>query len=292
MLYTLENATIKITADTQGGEMHSLTHKPTGEEYLWNGDPAYWKYHAPLLFPIIGRVIDHTYRVNGQNYELPQHGFARISQFALTAQTAESLTFTLQSSPQTNAVYPFAFAFDITYTLLADGVETRLTVHNKDAKPILFSLGSHPAFLCPLDSSDALTDCYLEFSERETAPILPLAKSGFLSHTPQPYLQDESVINLHQDLFHNDALIFHQLRSKSVAIKSKNNTKSLAITIDEFPFVGIWAPASGAPFLCIEPWHGHCDYDGFTGEFSEKAGIITLPVGESFTCSYQMKITP
>lgn len=291
MLYTLENEWIKITANTHGGELHSLTDNKTGTEYLWNGDAAHWKYHAPILFPIVGRVIDNQYRVDGKTFELPQHGLARTSEFTCSEQTDESITFSLQSSPQSREVYPFDFSLQITYTLLHNSVKTSLTVNNTDTKPIIFSIGAHPAFMCPIDSGESLTDCYLKFSEKETAPILPLASTGFLSRQPQPYLQNEDEIMLKKELFQNDALIFHKLKSKTITIKSRTNNKSLCMDISQFPFVGIWAPVKGAPFLCIEPWHGHCDYDGFTGEFADKEDTITLSPAKSFCCAYTVSIT-
>lgn len=291
MLYTLENEWIKITAATRGGELQSLTDKKTGTQFLWNGDPTYWKYHAPILFPIVGRVTGNQYRVDGKTFALPQHGLARTSEFTCVEKTESAVAFSLQSSPETLAVYPFQFSLRIAYTLEKNSVKTTLTVQNIDTKPLVFSLGAHPAFMCPIEPGEALTDCYLEFSEAETAPILPLAPSGFLSREKQPYLHGENKIMLHQDLFQNDALIFHRLKSKTIAIKSKKSAKALCIDISEFPFVGIWAPAKGAPFLCIEPWHGHCDYDGFSGEFADKEDTITLPAGESFHCSYAMSVT-
>lgn len=291
MLYTLENEQIKITADTRGGELHSLTDKQTGTEYLWNGDPAHWKYHAPILFPIVGRVTGNQYRVGGKTFELPQHGLARTSDFACSEKTAASITFSLQASSQTLAVYPFQFLLEITYTLLHNGVKTTLSVKNTDTKPIIFSIGAHPAFMCPIDPAGSLSDCYLEFSENETAPILPLAPSGFLSRQKQPFLNGENKIALKKELFQNDALIFHRLKSKTIAIKSKANRKALCIDISEFPFTGIWAPAKGAPFLCIEPWHGHCDYDGFNGELADKEDTVKLAAGETFRRAYTVSVT-
>lgn len=291
MRYTLENDTIKITASTKGGELHSITGKKTSTEYLWNGNKNYWKYRAPILFPIVGKVIDDRYRTDGQSYELPPHGLARISTFALLEQTKSSLAFELKSSPESLKLYPYRFALRISYTLGDHAVTTTLQVINQDTKPILFSIGAHPAFLCPIDPADRLEDCYLEFSETETASILPLAATGFISRTPQPYLNHTKQLDLKKELFHNDALIFHKLSSKTVAIKSRNNTKALTVSIDEFPWLGLWAPKDGAPFLCIEPWQGHADFDGFTGEFRDKAGIVSLAEGQAFSRSYTIAIT-
>ena len=118
MLYTLENDTFQLTASEHGGEPHFFSRKKTNTEYLWQGNPNYWKYHAPLLFPIVGRCINNKYRFNDKTYELPQHGLARTSEFILVEQGPQMLTFELKSSPQSLTIYPFEFIFQVTYTLL------------------------------------------------------------------------------------------------------------------------------------------------------------------------------
>lgn len=290
MLHTLENDTIKITADTRGGELHSITGKQAGTEFLWNGDPAYWKYRAPILFPIVGKVIDGQYRVGGKTYELPQHGLARISEFTLAEKTADSISFRLASSAASLKAYPFHFALTIAYTLGENTVTTALRVENPGGEAMPYSIGAHPAFLCPIDPADDITDCYLEFSEAETASVLPLTPRGYLSRETRPYLSSAKTLALSGELFQHDAIIFERLASKTLAIKSKRSAKSLEISIADFPFLGIWAPADGAPFLCIEPWQGHSDFDGFTGEFKDKAGVVELSPGKSHVYRYQVKI--
>jgi len=290
MLYTLENGNFQLTASDHGGELHSLYSKKTNTEYLWQGNPNYWKYHAPLLFPIVGRCLNNQYRVNEKTYELPQHGLARTSEFTLIKQGPQTLTFELKSSPVSLTVYPFEFIFQITYTLQDYGVKTTLNIKNPVSEQLLFSVGAHPAFMCPIDPADDLDDCFLEFSETETASIIPLSDKGFLTHQHTPYLIDTKKLALHKDLFENDALIFDTLKSSTVSLKSKHSAKSLTMDFHEFPFFGIWAPKNGAPFLCLEPWHGHADYDDFTGDLKTKAGILSLPQNKEFTCGFTVTI--
>ena len=76
---------------------------------LWQADPAYWKRHAPVLFPNVGRNYKDIWRLNGKEYPSRQHGFARDSEFICTDITDTSLTFVLKSSEETLNVYPFAF---------------------------------------------------------------------------------------------------------------------------------------------------------------------------------------
>lgn len=178
MLYTLENENIKIVASTHGAELNSITSKKDGTEYLWNGNKNYWGYHAPVLFPIVGKVKDGIYRVDGKEYNLPQHGLARVREFELVEKTDNKLVFELSYSEDTLKIYPYKFSLKITYSLGQDGVTTAYTVENKDDKTIYFSIGAHPAFMCPIKGGEIINDYYFEFNEKETTDIMIINKDG------------------------------------------------------------------------------------------------------------------
>ena len=290
MIYSLENSSIKITASTHGGEIHSITSKVDGTEYLWDGNPECWKYHAPILFPIVGKVVDSKYRVDGKTYELPQHGLARTSEFKLDSKTDNEVTFELTFSEESLKVYPYKFSLKSTYTLDDNTVKVTYSVKNLDNKKIYFSIGTHPAFICPITQNEKLEDCYLEFSEKETSDRKVLTTEGYLSHNENECLNSTDVLTLSKELFKDDALVFDNLKSDKITIKSRNNSKALTVDFNGFPYMGIWAPKAGAPFVCIEPWFGHADYEDFNGEFSKKEGIITLEVEKEFSCTYKVTV--
>jgi len=290
MIYTLENSFIKITASNQGGELHSLTSKDDNTEFLWNGDPAFWKYHAPILFPIVGKVKDLKYKVNGHEYTLPQHGLARVSDFNLVSKTESEITFALKYSEESLKVYPFKFSLRIKYTLINNSLNISYSVKNIDNKKIYFSIGSHPAFMCPLKKDESLEDYYFKFNSRETASIMCLNKDGYFLKDRLPFLDSSDTIQLSNELFQNDALVFSDLASDEICICSKNHSKTLTFNFSNFPYLGLWAPASGAPFICIEPWFGHADYEDFNGDFTEKEGILSLEENRIFECNFSVTI--
>lgn len=290
MIYSLENSTIKITACTHGGELHSLTSKEDGTEYLWNGNTEYWKYHAPILFPIIGKVMDSKYIVDGKVYELPAHGFGRTSEFELLEMGNDFITFHLKYSQDLLKLYPYKFSLYITYTLQENSVKVTYTVLNLDDKEIHFSIGAHPAFMCPIEKDDLLENCYLEFNKNETISVYGVNKDVYLSRKTEGFFNNENILSLSKKLFKNGLLMFNGLKSNNVAIKSNNNNKSLSVEFDEFPYLCLWAPESGAPFLCIEPWFGHPEYEDFSGEFKDREGTVSLKVGEKFNCTYKISI--
>lgn len=287
MIYTLENEHLKISLSNHGGELHSIRGKKDNTEFLWSGNEAYWKYHAPILFPIVGKVFNGKYSVDGKTYELPQHGLARVRDFEMIEQTNNSISFKLNYSEDTLKVYPFKFSLIIKYTLNDINLSIDYIVKNLDDKEMYFSIGAHPAFMCPIEN-DNFDDYYFEFSKKENANIMPLVGAGYFSKEEKPFLENENIIPLSFDLFKNDALVFKNLKSDKISLKSKNHNKYLEFDFGQFPYLGLWTKDTGAPFVCIEPWFGHADFDGFTGEFKDKAAIESLLPKKEFTCNYNI----
>lgn len=287
MIYTLENQHLKISLSNHGGELHSIKGKKDNTEFLWSGDEAYWKYHAPILFPIVGKVFNGKYTVDGKTYELPQHGLARVRDFEMIEQTKNSISFELKYSEDTLKVYPFKFSLIIKYTLNDINLSIDYIVKNLDNKEMYFSIGAHPAFMCPIEN-DKFDDYYFEFNKKENASIMQLVGPGYFSKEEKPYLKDENIINLSTDLFKNDALVFKNLKSNKISLKSKNHKKYLEFDFGEFPYLGLWTKDTGAPFVCIEPWFGHADFDRFNGEFKDKAAIQSLMPNKEFHCNYNI----
>lgn len=282
MLHTLNNGVLKIKATERGAELKSITALKDGTEYLFDADPTWWKYSSPVLFPIVGKVLNNTYRAEGKEFTLGQHGFARTSNFWLVDVTKTLITFALESNAATLAVYPYRFRLEISYELIGNEVKVLWKVINVDEKEIYFSIGAHPAISCPLCFGETFEDCYLKFNVAEKSARLLLTDNG-LSHERIPTL-DGTELNLNYELFKGGALVFDDLKSDEISVCSRKSSKSLTVRAKNFPYWGFWTPAQGgAPFVCIEPWIGHADYIDFKGELKDKEGIQKLAVGETFT---------
>lgn len=285
-MHILRNNVLKITVADHGAELKTITGVSDGTEYLFHGDKKWWKYTAPVLFPFVGKVVDNKYRAEGKVYELPQHGFARTSEFKCIRKTSDEAAFRLEWSEDTLKVYPYKFRLDIAYILRDNKVEVMWTVANVDDKDMYFSIGAHPALSCPIVEGESFDDCYLKFDREEKSSRILLSSKGTLSHDRVPTL-DGKELALNYELFKGDALVFDDLKSDEISICSRKSSKSITIRAKNFPFMGIWTPAQGgAPLLCIEPWLGHADFDDFTGDISQKDGIHKLPVGETFDAGY------
>ena len=285
MIHTLQNDALKITVADHGAELKSITGAD-GTEYLFDGNPKWWKYTSPVLFPIVGKLVNGKYRAEGQEYELPGHGFGRISDFKCVKENADEIVFRLNWSEDTLKVYPYRFSLDISYILKNNSVAVVWLVKNLDDKPIYFSIGAHPALKCPIIDGENFDDCYLQFNKEENSSRILLLPSGPLSRDRVPTLSGQK-LNLNYELFKGDALVFDDLKSDEITICSKKSSKKITVQAKGFPYWGIWTPdKGGAPFLCIEPWHGHADFADFSGDITQKDGINKLEVGESFGTNY------
>ena len=291
MKFILENRNIKITASTFGGELNSLISKKDNTEYLWNGDEKYWKYHSPILFPIVGKVLNNKYRAEGNEYELPQHGLARTREFTMIEKDDSHIVFELLWSEDTLKLYPYKFSLRLTYELLDNGIKVGYTVKNLDNKEIYFSIGGHPAFMCPLFNDEKFEDYYFEFNKKENTGVMELdADKGYFTGKTKEFLNNSNIINLNLELFKYDALVFSNLTSNLITLKSNKNNKELTMDFTGFPYLALWTKPTGAPFICIEPWYGHADYHDFNGELKDKPGIEKLDINEEFNAEYKLFI--
>ena len=120
-----------------------------GQEYLWDGDEKYWNRHSPILFPIVCALWKDTYRIDGKEFKLSRHGFARDTDFKLISKGTDRATFALTDSEETLKCYPYHFNLAISYRLEKNTIHVVWHVENTDKQTIFFQIGGHPAFLVP-----------------------------------------------------------------------------------------------------------------------------------------------
>ncbi|MHC5251739.1 aldose 1-epimerase family protein [Listeria kieliensis] len=286
----LENELLLVELTEQGAELTKIYHKKTGLDYLWDADQAFWGRHAPILFPTVGRLVDDTYYVDGEAFHLTQHGFARDKAFTVVELVENQVVLELLADDKSKLIYPFSFRLRVTYTLLDDQIRVEYQVENTDKRRIYFSIGAHPAFNVPLTEGTKFEDYYLDFGQKEKLDTLLLEgpyRSGELKALAT---EKTDTLDLDYSLFENDALIFEGLSGNEIAIRSKKHPHFVKVSFPHFPFVGIWTPGDGAPFLCIEPWFGIADGVGNSVELRDKAGIEQLDSEAIFTSEYRIQL--
>lgn len=287
----ISNLNLEVRIEQTGAELTSIKSKSTGREFVWNADPSIWASSAPVLFPIVGGLKNGQTCYDGKQYSMPRHGIVRHNpNIHVVSQESDRITFRLTANEQTQKQYPFLFTFDINYRVKDNGVIVSHTIKNNDTRDMFFSVGAHPAFNCPINNGEKLTDYYLEFSERETLSTSPLTKDGLVKDEKIPVIDDNNILPITEHLFDNDALIFRNLKSRKVTLKSDKSDCSVAVEFADFNYLGIWAKPN-APFVCIEPWLGIADSENGDGLLEHKEAIIKLPAGEKFEAKYTIWIT-
>lgn len=290
-MYTLENNKLKIGIKKIGAELCQILSINNRNEFMWDANPAIWANHAPNLFPIIGALKEDSYRFENKKYTMTKHGFIRNNKdIALHEKTKDSLTFKLSQNETTLKSYPFKFEFYITYKLKDNKIDIIHTIKNCDKQPLYFSLGGHPAFKCPVYKNENYEDYYLEFEHEENSVRhLINMETGLISSKTKPVFNNSNKIPLTHDLFNEDALIFKDLKSRKVTLKSDTYGAILSVNFKEFPYLGIWAKPNGN-YVCIEPWLGIADHEDTNQELKTKEGILSLEANKSFTASYTIEI--
>ena len=267
----------------QGGELQSIC-TAGGRELLWQAGPP-WPRHAPVLFPIVGRLAGDTLLQDGVAYRMTQHGFARDRRFRFIAQDARSCRLLLEDDAQSRAIYPFAFRLEIEYRIEGSTLSVGYTLFNPSAQVLPASLGAHPAFLWPLDG-DVRADAHeIVFAEAEPGPIRRV-RDGLLRQAPEPTPIRGRHLALNQALFDDDAMILEAPASQSLRYGVPDGP-ALLIGWSGFGQLGLWAKA-GAGFLCVEPWSGLASPEGFDGEFATKPHLMLIPPGEARRASWSL----
>lgn len=288
--YCIKNEFLTISVNRFGAELKSIILNKTGKEYLWQADPAYWKRTSPILFPIVGSLKEKKYRYKDIDYPMRQHGFARDMDFVLTKETENSLSFILEDTSETKKEYPFHFKLFIDYTLLEKSVLVHWKVINTNEKTIYFSIGSHPAFSCPLSDHEKQADCFLSFDTEGPLRYSLINEKGLYVKNNYTMKLENHNFPLHEHLFDQDALIFENYQIKKVQLLHPDKTPYLSIQFHA-PLVGIWSsPKKNAPFVCIEPWYGRCDAQDFVGNLQEREWGNSLVGGAAFSASYKIEI--
>jgi galactose mutarotase-like enzyme len=269
-----------------GAELSSLTDAQ-GRELMTDADPAFWTGRAPLLFPVVGQPAGGTIRVDGRSYPMEKHGFARRSRFEIVAAEPARAVFALRDDETTRAQYPFAFQLEVAFSIKAATLRTDVSIANTGDTSMPASFGFHPAFAWPLPGGGAREDHRILFDADEPSPVKTIAVDGTIAAELRPSPLVHRELHLADALFERDALIWDPVRSDRVTYGAPTGQR-LEIACPDTTKLAIWTKP-GARFVCIEPWHGIADPEGYAGEFRDKSGVFILPPGG--TKRIGMKVT-
>lgn len=274
----IDNGIIKVGVKSFGATLTSIVSKKSGYEFLWQGNPTVWNGQSPILFPIIGKLLNDECIINGKTYSIIRHGLARHREFEPVVLTENEIVFLQKENADTLKCYPYKYELYITFKITDNKLTVTHKVINTNAEEMYFSIGAHPAFNCNL--GDTLT-----FEYDETLYSEKIDRDSVITGDKDLILQNCNKIELTEHLFDKDALIFSNVKSNYVILNEKKAGKHIRFTFGDSPFLAIWAKPA-APFVCIEPWYGVNDSYEKATDFSKKRGIQKLSSGEKFEFSW------
>ena len=286
---TISNKQLTIQVSPHGAELCSIV--ANGKEYLWQADPAFWKRHSPVLFPIVGSVWENEYRNEGIPYTLTQHGFARDMEFTLISEKEDEVRYRLVSNEETLHKYPFPFCLEIGYRIQGKKIEVMWEVKNTGDKEMYFQIGAHPAFYWPEFDASNSERGFFRFDKENGLKYILISEKGCADPSTEYSLElTDGLLPLDTHTFDKDALILENEQVRKVTLYNKEKLAYLSLHFNA-PVVGLWSPpAKNAPFVCIEPWYGRCDRAHYTGEYKDKDWMQHLQPEEIFQGGYTIEI--
>lgn len=290
MRYYLENEILKVEIDSFGAELKSVRRKADGREYMWYADKAYWARTSPVLFPFVGSLKNKEFIYNGKHYPMGQHGFARDLEHTLLSSADQEIWFSLSSTEDTLAKYPFPFVLKIGYKLSGQKLNVMWRVENPADQTMYFSIGAHPAFICPIHGETDKSGYRLYFGGLDEVHHHGNTLDTGLSVQEDltlPLTDHRAVIT--PGFFDRCTYIIEGNQTGEVGIEDPQGNRFITMEFNT-PLFAIWSPeGKNAPFLCIEPWYGRCDSTDFNGSLQERAYTNVLNAGEVFEAAYTIR---
>ena len=281
-MITIKNRFLTVNISEIGAEIKSIVCG--GKEYIWEGKPEIWSGSCPLLFPICGGLKDDKYLLNGKEYTLGKHGFARKKRFDVEESGDASAVFLLCADDGTMKEFPFDFELRVIYTLTEKTVKIDYSVRNLSDETMYFNIGSHEGYYTP----EGIEDYDVVFPQNETLASTVLY-GNLLSDQEQTVIKDSSVLPLYDKYFIVDALVFTDLKSRSATLRNRKTGRAVRVDFPDDEYFLLWHK-HGAPYICLEPWNGIPDRAGSSYDITEKEGITALASGGEYLHTHSITI--
>jgi galactose mutarotase-like enzyme len=208
----------------------------------------------PVLFPSPGKLDDDRFERDGHQGEMKQHGFARTLPWTIEERRNNSLTLSLNSSPQTLMQFPWAFNAQLVFQLASTGLRITTRVRNASAEPMPYALGFHPYFQVIDKTRATIESRATRAFDNVTRQTVPFTKFDLTANEVDLHLID-----------HPDHAMTLQLGDGAGVVVRGSNDFSRWV---------VWTLA-GKEFICVEPWTAPGN------ALNSGDGLITLAPGKS-----------
>jgi galactose mutarotase-like enzyme len=280
----ISNGELTVDVAALGAEMQSIQTRD-GRHWMWHGDATYWTGRSPILFPMVGKAPNDTVSIEGERYQMSQHGFARRSNFALVVEESDRCVYRLGASEASRALYPFDFRLDVEHRLEGRGVVVTAEVTNLDGRIMPFGIGFHPAFVWPLPDSAGPHDVVLDNGGE---PPLRRLSGGLVAPEDLPTPFSGGRMALDHELFRDDAMIFPDGAGAGLTYGPESGPK-VHFTWENLPNLALWTKP-GAGFICLEPWHGMAAEVGGSDDLGARPYSVLLGPGAASRHSFKAEI--
>lgn len=274
----LNNGIIQIEIIEKGAEIRRAL--VNGEDRFWSGNPDIWDGVAPVLFPNCGGMKDDKYTINGKEYSIVKHGFAKNMDFTVESRSKNSAVFLLTDTEETLKSYPWHFEFRVKYTLVAASIKVEYSIKNNSNTPMYAAVGGHEAYSCP----EGIEDYDIIFEKKETLRSIQV-EDGILSRKTETVLYDSDTLPLYNKYFEIDALVLTDLKSRFVTLRNRKNGKNVSVSFPDSDYLLIWTIPE-APYVCIEPWTAPPSYLDEDYDITKKEGTSKIEAGETLNCRH------
>lgn len=290
-MVTIQSDLLTVDIDSLGAQLASIRTKD-GQEYLWQGDPDIWERRAPILFPFIGRLKDSTYQLQGTPYTISTHGFARDMEFTVAEQGADQVSFQLTHTPQTLAVYPFAFTLTVTYSVKGNVLTKTHQVTNASQAEMLYELGAHDGFRVPVGEGLTMADYSVRLPGVDKVSFYGMDENLMLTPKGEEISLQNSALPLTPAAFGLDTMILDTPPQAQALLCDQQGNPRVGLTFPDFPYLGLWTQAKpfDTGYVCIEPWSTLPDGTFMGRELGDKPGIRRLAPGQEEELRYTTTI--
>lgn len=280
----LQSDWLTVEISPKGAELQRITDK-NGFERLWDGNPAFWRGRAPVLFPVAGAFYEDRYQLDGKEYTMGKHGFARDNVFTVESIAADAVTFLLTDDMAPHAGFPFGYAFRVRFSVEGSVLHTEYITENTGDQPFYFGVGAHEAYACP----EGIEAYEVVFEKAE--PLYRHVMDGSaLTHARELVPTEGNVLALTASHFDNDSLVFSGLASRSAILRSRLNNRQVRIDYADFDYLLLWT-RPGAGYLCFEPWSNLPDFVDTDHDITKKQGMTRLAPGDTKTFAHTLSFS-
>ena len=286
----LNNEYLSVSVNNLGAELQSLTDK-NGLEYIWQGDPKYWKRRSPILFPHVGVLKDGiAIHRDGKTYSSDIHGFAKDMEFTVDNCQDNHVEFLLESNDTTLSSYPYPFRFIVGFMLVEKALRVFMEAKNTGTSTMPFGMGGHPGFRCPLKNNLRFSDYSVIFEKEENQSCPYFIDRIYQVDKNRIILNNSRVLSLNYDDYKDNLLLFEDLQSSSLELRGPEDRPGLYFRWNGFRYLGIWTPPDlNAPLVSLEPWTSLPARSNEDSLFDNKHGILFVEPGESYKAWYEIE---